>query len=78
MKKTGKKSQEAIVLAHMKRCSKRGITSFEAFSKYGITRLSSHIFTLRGKGYEILTIREVNEETGSSYGRYVLVGGKDV
>lgn len=72
-----RKTQEDIVLAHLKRCSKKGITSMEAFSKYHITRLSAKVFTLRKQGYEILTIREANKETGTHYGRYVLVGGKD-
>lgn len=68
-----RKSQEDIVLAHLKRYSKKGITSMEAFSKYGITRLSAKIFILRKMGYEILTIRETNKDTGATYGRYVLV-----
>lgn len=72
-----KKPQEQIVLAHMKRCSRKGITSMEAFSKYGITRLSGRIFELRKKGYDIITIRERTKE-GTSYGRYVLGKKKNV
>lgn len=69
-KKT-KKTQEDIVLAHLQRFGKRGITSMEAFSKYHITRLSAKIFNLRHSGYNIITIRET-DKNGNSYGRYVL------
>lgn len=46
------KSQNDIVLEHLKKY--RGITSFEAFSRYGITRLSGRIFDLRSRGYKIV------------------------
>lgn len=67
-----RKTQEDIVLAHLKRYSKKGITSMDAFSRYYITRLSAKIFTLRKRGYDIITIRETSSD-GTSYGRYVLV-----
>lgn len=69
--KKKKLTQEEIVLAHMQRFGKRGITSMEAFSKYHITRLSSAIFKLRRSGHSIITIRET-DKNGNSYGRYVL------
>ena len=33
--------------------SGQGITSFQAFQEYGITRLSAYIFDLRKKGLDI-------------------------
>lgn len=44
-------SQRERVLRHLKDYG--AITSMEAFSDYGITRLSAIIFTLRGEGYDI-------------------------
>lgn len=66
-----KRTQDDIVLAHLKRFSKRGITSMEAFSKYHITRLSAKIFNLKKAGHKIVTIYETNDD-GVTYGRYVL------
>lgn len=63
------KTQEQKVLEHLKKY-KRGITSMQAFQKYGITRLSAKIFNLRHMGYNIITIRETKD--GNSYGRYML------
>lgn len=47
--------QEKIVLNHMEKYG--SITSMDAFNNYNITRLSDRIFRLRGKGYEIETIK---------------------
>lgn len=44
-------TQNALVLEHMQ---KHGvITSMQAFSEYGITRLSARIYELRDAGYNI-------------------------
>lgn len=44
-----------------------GITTMEAISKLGCTRLSAYIFNLRKKGHVILTepIEKVNSHTGN-------------
>lgn len=47
------KTQYDVVLAYLKK-HKKGITSYEAFSKFGITRLSSIIYNLRKDGYSII------------------------
>ncbi|MBO7714383.1 MAG: hypothetical protein J6S85_12480 [Methanobrevibacter sp.] len=60
------------VLNHLKKY--RSITSWEAITLYKATRLSAIIFTLKERGYEFKTIREENEETGTHYARYFLVG----
>lgn len=49
----GKVSQKSKVLNHLQ--NHRCITSMEAFSKYGATRLSAIIFDLRDEGYMIKT-----------------------
>lgn len=68
------KSQCDKVLRHM-RSHKRGITSMDAFSRYGITRLSGRIFQLRERGFDIETIMEVKKNDEGhvvNYARYVL------
>ena len=68
------KDQCTKVLRHMRKY-KRGITSMDAFSKYGITRLSARVFTLRERGFDIETIMEVGKNDDGNtvqYARYVL------
>ncbi len=67
-------TQKSVVLEHLKH--NHSITSWGAIMRYRITRLSAIIYDLRAEGYEIQTIREYNEETGSTYGRYILIGDK--
>ena len=53
---------------------KRGITSLDAFEKFGATRLSSIIFELR-KNYNIVSIRENGVDRYGNeihYARYIL------
>lgn len=52
------------ILAHMQ--ERGGITTFEAFSQYGATRLADIVYRLRHKGYEIETIeREQKDRYGT-------------
>lgn len=67
------KTQQQKVLDYL-RTHKRGITSMKAFWLFRITRLSDRIFRLRGKGYQIATIKEDNTFTSGKHGRYVLLG----
>ena len=46
-------SQTEAVLAHLKKHG--SITSMQAIKMYGATRLSSIIYILRGRGYQIKT-----------------------
>lgn len=69
MKKKITKTEK--VLKHLQ-THKRGITSMTAFERYNLTRLSSVIFELKKRGYDIITIREHTKD-GTSYGRYVLI-----
>lgn len=63
------------ILKHLK--NNQGITSMEAFEKYGATRLSAIIYNLRDDGY---VIKNVNRECLNRYGdkvrfvEYQLVG----
>ena len=65
-------TKSSKVLNHLKK--HRSITSWEAITLYKATRLSAIIFNLKEKGYEFKTVREENEETGTHYARYFLVG----
>ena len=53
MEKTEKKmTQVDRVLRHLK--DHKGITTYEAFREYGITRLSDKIYRLRKKGFMVI------------------------
>lgn len=53
-------TQKDIVLKHLRDFG--SITSWEAFTEYGITRLSAVIYILRAEGYDIEseTIKTLN------------------
>ena len=53
-----KNTQTYYILKHMK-THKRGITSVEAFDRFGAIRLSGIIFQLKKQGYKIATKYEV-------------------
>lgn len=61
-------TQEEAVLKHMQ--DYRGITSKEAFEKYGITRLSAVIFRLRKDGHLIGNSTEVTRTRLGGIARY--------
>lgn len=68
-----KYSQTTAVIDHLERSG--SITSIEAFSEYGITRLSAIIFNLRKKGYNIISeeIKHINRYDRTIYfARYIL------
>lgn len=67
--------QQEMILKHLK-THKRGITSKDAIEKYGCTRLSGVIFSLKRKGHNIRSVREsVPTRYGSaSIARYFLEG----
>ena len=64
-------SKELKVLAHLKK--NHSITSWEAIKLFRATRLSAIIFDLRERGYDIRSVMEYNEETGTRFARYVLI-----
>ena len=64
-------TQNIKILNHLKHDS---ITSWEAWEEYHVTRLSARIYDLKQLGYDIRSVREENDETGTSYARYFLLG----
>ena len=65
----GVDSQTAHVLAHLG--SGRGLTPMEAFDRYGITRLSGLVFSLRRRGWRIETVPRTGKR-GQRYAEYFL------
>ena len=68
-------SQKDVILSHL--MANRTITSQEAFTKYGVTRLSAIIFNLRREGYQIATKKKhgINRYGNTvNYGEYMLKG----
>lgn len=71
-------NQREIVLDYLKK-SKKGITSMEAFKKFGITRLSSVIYDLRNNDNNIVSVQESDYNrngTLTHYVRYFLLNAK--
>lgn len=69
------KGSKVRVVEYMK--NNVGITSMQAFEKYGITRLAAVIFDLRELGYDIDTVMvEGQNRYGETtrYAKYVLRG----
>lgn len=64
------KNKTDMVLAQLKRAPKKGVTSLEAFEKWRVTRLSSIIYNLKKRGYDIST--EIKYEKGVGYAVYRL------
>ena len=61
-----------LVAQHL--VKKRKITSWEAIERYQATRLADIIFTLKGKGWNIVT-EMVKEPSGVRYAVYHLMSG---
>lgn len=61
-------TQEAVILKHLQEHG--SITSYEAFMRYGITRLSGRIFDLRRKGYAVTTV--MRHKNGKHYAAYMM------
>lgn len=60
---TRPKSQKEAVIAQLQRKGK--INTYEAFDKFGITRLSGYIFNLKKEGFKFRTERKTGK---SKYG----------
>jgi len=63
MKREKPKNQIEAVLRHLNDFEK--ITSFEAFTEYGITRLSDKVYRLRKQGLNIISLPTI---TTNRYG----------
>lgn len=67
-------TQTEMVLWHLQNCG--SITSWEAIQKYGATRLSAIIYSLRKKGYPIsMKLEQSKTRYGEpvQYGVYTLM-----
>ena len=62
-------SQNEMILQHLKK--HKVITPAEAYSKYGVYRLSARILELRQAGHNILT--SIVENNGKHFAEYRLV-----
>ena len=69
-----KVTQKQQVLNHLQN-NPEGFTSWEAITKYGITRLAAYIGFLRDDGYEINSVTETYN--GKAIARYFLVVCQD-
>lgn len=64
-------TQRSRVLSYMKNSPDHSITSMEAISNFGATRLASIVYDLRGKGYNIISIPEESFNRFGEEVRYV-------
>lgn len=69
-----KLTQCETILSHLDKYE--SITSYEAFERYGITRLSGRIKELRDRGYAIVT--DMVDNGTSRFARYHFEEDKDV
>lgn len=70
------KSQNQEILEHLQ--NNRGISAFEAYTLYGITRISARIYDLRQRGHNIINCdRETVDRRGkkTTFTEYRLVKG---
>ena len=71
-----KQSQSSEILKYL-RTHKKGISSMQAFELFGATRLSSIIFNLRKRGFNIESIVDTTitrYDTKTRFVRYILKG----
>lgn len=69
--KIGPDKKTADVLRHIA-TRKRGITSWTAWERYNVTRLSSIIYNLRNT-YHLPIVSEQETKDGVHYARYILI-----
>ena len=67
-------SQNQIILKRLQ--SGMTITTFEAFSEYGICRLSARIHDLKAKGHDIGSVMRTTAD-GGRYAVYYLKEGEE-
>ena len=72
--KKNKMTQTQKIKAHL--LKKNFITSWEAITRYRITRLSARIFDLRDSGLKIKTESHYNKKTKTFFAKYVLQNRK--
>jgi hypothetical protein len=65
-------TQRDLVIEHLEK-KRKGITSWDAIVKYGITRLAKYIHELRSSGWQIDDVYEIDSLTHRRWKRYWLV-----
>lgn len=70
-------TQRENIISHLER-RKKGITSWDAIQKYGVTRLAKYIHDLRSNGWRINDIFEHDRESNRKWKRYWLVSSPRV
>lgn len=63
------KTQNDDILEHLK--THKGITSFDAFKLYGVTRISARIFDLRERGHNIINVEHESVDRRGKKVRFV-------
>ena len=64
-------TQHAKIIKHLQ--SANGLTVREAMIEYSISSLTKRVQELRGKGYDIESVRKQHPVTGQRYTRYILL-----
>ena len=62
-------TQNEMLLHHMRKHG--SITTMEAFSLYGVTRISARVWEMRHAGHNVDKVMETNDN-GKTYARYFL------
>ena len=62
-------TQNEMLLHHMREHG--SITTMEAFSLYGVTRISARVWEMRHAGHNVDKVMETNDN-GKTYARYFL------
>lgn len=65
-------TQRDQIIEHLEK-KRKGITSWDAIAKYGITRLAKYIHDLRASGWHINDVYEVDPMSHRKWKRYWLV-----
>lgn len=66
------RTQMQLIMTHLER-RKKGITSWDAITEYGITRLAKYIHELRRMGWSIMDNYEYDKESNRKWKRYKLL-----
>lgn len=65
-------SQQKAIIGYLTKYARKGITSFEAFEKLHITKLSTRISELKQQGFEFIQVWETSKTTDTRFYRYYL------
>lgn len=68
-------TQRNAILGYLRKYPDKGITTYEAFTNLGITKLTTRISELRQSGYKFIVHKERNEN--AVYNRYFIEEEKD-